>query len=838
MALAPTTNSGIAGLMQNVGQGSQKLSSNNTNLQAAGITTDAQAQALNQAYNTLVGIGSNDGTLQQAAGAAVFQPLNGYTVGSTNQGSGLSTVALSGQPLPTGFNLSPDQLSSAAFNSWSTGYQRQYIDNWITNNNSSFATSAILGGDYKRVGGYIQIGANAPPDTSQTPPVAAPPPINVVITPSQDSAGKPIYSGGSIYIIENLTKTSFAPMTASTQDLIAKYDGVMSAVTGRTIQAFATIAAAINVNKVNNVIVDPRTARTQQINQINIAINQIVKDARNSGIQININADTSASNNALVVPGAFANADTGSTQNGFLVGSISNAGGNPSINPKNDGRLLCYNDVAVYVNELLTLQNKLLNMSVFSADSILPQINAITTRYTNLSAFGNIPNQFSAADTNAAATASGAGKTNSSGGTAGVAPLRVNVVSTDNPDLSASLGPKYYVYQVESWHGRDAQSDSNYNAVIQNNVQRYMESGFDNNPPDYTTDQNQSTEIHAGDWVLVDAAGNLVNISQTTLTPLKLKGDGSNSPYIYYQASAGGSLDKSGLPAEQINGGTTAYAIQTYQSTVTAGTTNQTTIGNGYQKLIQAERQIQALQGQMDLVVSNDPNNRGRINAGKALDMPNLIFLLQLYTNLIDEQQNAAATELVNQQNDLLNTYSQMQAMVNAVQGKFKPGDQTQQLDIFGNLQTSNTNGTTFYTDFTADTLLNGIPQGNGQPKTSVIAVNQGQLDILSMFDKNLGKTANPIETINGIQRTTNGLYDIFDSANGKSFKTIAHTSTAWNSYGTTLSSLVTQVNQQTQLQMNNIDTLNKEKDQHFNLANNCLSKLNDLLSAIGRNLN
>jgi hypothetical protein len=37
---------------------------------------------------------------------------------------------------------------------------------------------------------------------------------------------------------------------------------------------------------------------------------------------------------------------------------------------------------------------------------------------------------------------------------------------------------------------------------------------------------------------------------------------------------------------------------------------------------------------------------------------------------------------------------------------------------------------------------------------------------------------------------------------------------------------------------MNNIDTLNKEKDQHFNLANNCLSKLTDILAAIGRNVN
>jgi hypothetical protein len=277
--------------------------------------------------------------------------------------------------------------------------------------------------------------------------------------------------------------------------------------------------------------------------------------------------------------------------------------------------------------------------------------------------------------------------------------------------------------------------------------------------------------------------------------------------------------------------GTKVGVVNVIQSSpITPGTTNQTTIQTGYAKLMQAEQQTLALENQMTTIASTG------VLAKKSLDVPSLIFFLQLYTNLIDEQQNSASTELVNQQNDLLNTYSQMQTLVNSVQGQFDATKQTEQRDIFGNQSDSNSNNIA-YSKYTANELATG--QSSNSPSNNPIKgapLGQVNMDILSMFDKSTGAHAkNPIEKIFNIQRPTQAL---FDDGQGGTDKSIAYTATAWNSFGTSLSSAVTQINQQTQILMNDIDTLNKEKDQHFDLANNCLSKLNDILAAIGRNVN
>lgn len=798
MALAPTSNSGVAALFQTVGQGSQKLDASNTNLQAAGITTQTQAQALNQAYNTLLGVGTNDGTLQQAAGAAVYQPLDGYTAGTTAQGSGLSSVTLGTAATPTDFNLPPEQLSPASFNSWSSGFQKQYIDRVIESQISPLAVSAGAT-DYKVAGGYVQIGASSGS------------PINVVITPSQDATGKPIYSGGSIYVIENLTKTSFATMTSATQALIAGYDTHINAAN----KPFATIAASINLNTVGGVVVPPMTARSTQISAINTAIYQILQDANNSGIPISVTPDNTG-NTSLVNNGSLVNAQTGTSGNGSLISGITYTGqGSPAQNPKGDGRLLCFNDVLVFVNELLNLQKQLLNMSVFAADSIQTQIDTIQSRYKTISAFGNIPNQFSAVDTSPQAVQSGAGLKDALGLETGLSPLRVNVVSTDVADTaSTATNTTYYIYQVQSYGNT---GDPLYNSTIQNQTQNY------NNDP-----ANKDNKISAGDWILVDSSLTLYDFTkaQSGNGPVPSRYNAGNAPYPYFLWSRGGSpapsLGDSGNLGSQIVQGKPLGVLTLTQTNQPIAQSNQSTISSGYQKMIQAERQTLALQNQMAQVASAGTLANSNGTGNKALDVPNLIFLLQLYTNLIDEQQNASATEVVNQQNNLLNTYSQMQAMVNAVQGKFDATKQTEQRDIFGNL-TNNNNNNTAYTKLTPYDLQN--QQG----------ISQAQMNVLSMFDKNLGDLLSPIEKLYGISRPTQAL---FDDANKGTGNSICYTATAWNSFGTSLSSAVTQINQQTQIQMNNIDTLNKEKDQHFNLANNCLSKLTDILSAIGRNLN
>lgn len=810
MALAPTSVGGTSALLQGLGQGSKNLDVGNSNLQAAGVTTQSEAQSLNHAYSTLLGVSTNAATLGQAAAAAIHQPLDGYTTATATQGSGLSSVVLGSAAVPSDFYSAPADLAPASFNSWSSGFQKEYIDRIIQSGQyATIAKSATTGTDYRIAGGYLRIGGNT--GTA----------IDVVITPSRDASGNPIYTGGQIFIVENLTKTSLATMDNATQKLIAGYDGVMG------VAAFATVATALNLNTVGGVVVDPITARTNQISAINTLISQIVADAKSNGVDIGLTNDTNPANTALVNSGALYNATTATATGGSLVAGITFTGSGYTAtgNRLNDGRLLTYNDVAIFIQELLNLQKQVLNMSVFAPDSISKTIADIQSRYKTVSAFGSVPNQFSLDDFGTAAVASGAGKTNKLGFTDTETSLRVNVVSTDNADVSANATQhRYYVYRVQSWNSSDptnglGNTTSSYDPYIQDQVQRY-------NFADYPTNhvrQNAATEIHAGDWVLVDYYGNLVNFSSTPLQPLAVKGDGSNAAFIWYQKSSGATepaYDKMSTTTD--NQGTTVGMIGYSVSTVPPGTTNQTTIQSGYQKIIQAERQTLALQNQMATVASTGTIANTNGIGNKALDVPNLIFFLQLYTNLIDEQRNIAATEVVNQQNELLNAYSQMQALVNAVQGMFDSTKQTEQRDIFGNKTTSNSNNVA-YSDYTADELLARATNG------------QATMNITSMFDKNLGKQLNPIEKLYGISRPTHALYD---DGQGGTDKSICYTATAWNSFGTSLSSAVTQINQQTQIQMNNIDTLNKEKDQHFNLANNCLSKLTDILAAIGRNVN
>ena len=58
-----------------------------------------------------------------------------------------------------------------------------------------------------------------------------------------------------------------------------------------------------------------------------------------------------------------------------------------------------------------------------------------------------------------------------------------------------------------------------------------------------------------------------------------------------------------------------------------------------------------------------------------------------------------------------------------------------------------------------------------------------------------------------------------------------------WNAFNSSLSDTVSQLNQQSQLKMNDINSATKQKDRHFDLANNSLSKMNDMIQTIARGL-
>ena len=56
-----------------------------------------------------------------------------------------------------------------------------------------------------------------------------------------------------------------------------------------------------------------------------------------------------------------------------------------------------------------------------------------------------------------------------------------------------------------------------------------------------------------------------------------------------------------------------------------------------------------------------------------------------------------------------------------------------------------------------------------------------------------------------------------------------------WDSFSTQLADTVTILNQQNQIKQNDIENAKKQENRHFDLANNALRKMNDMLLTIGR---
>src|SRR5262249_799529 len=122
------------------------------------------------------------------------------------------------------------------------------------------------------------------------------------------------------------------------------------------------------------------------------------------------------------------------------------------------------------------------------------------------------------------------------------------------------------------------------------------------------------------------------------------------------------------------------------------------------------------------------------------------------------------------------------------------------------------------------------------------------QMKAISMFEDFLGSLPpvgagqqHPIEKLQGIHRPTGqDMYDNFTTLN-KDHKHDAGLNpffkTAWDSFATELSDPVTLINQQNQIQMNDINSLQKQKDRHFDLANTAVAKATDIIQSIGRNV-
>jgi len=219
------------------------------------------------------------------------------------------------------------------------------------------------------------------------------------------------------------------------------------------------------------------------------------------------------------------------------------------------------------------------------------------------------------------------------------------------------------------------------------------------------------------------------------------------------------------------------------------------TVNRGYRIFVENERQIAALEAQRD----------GLLKRFNTTDLPNLVKQVMMLDKQISDARSLSETEELKQQNELSNTYAAMQDAVNETLRQFsgKEGDNPEKFSLYG--------------------------------KTNYSDLTDRQKKVVSMFSTLFGQDAqqHPLETARSISRP---LMDLVKDVKGD-YRLQEYTNVQWNTYSTQLSEIVTLLGQNTQLKMNDINTLQQMATSQFETASKSLTRMSELLATIGRNM-
>ena len=127
----------------------------------------------------------------------------------------------------------------------------------------------------------------------------------------------------------------------------------------------------------------------------------------------------------------------------------------------------------------------------------------------------------------------------------------------------------------------------------------------------------------------------------------------------------------------------------------------------------------------------------------------------------------------------------------------------------------------------------NGNEEGYGKQNGGLSAE---EMRVFGMFsDDSWAKQfrqGHPMETFYGIDRPVQQFTGENEEDNGS---LALLRKTVWDSFSTQLNDTVTLLNQRNQLKQNEIESATRQQNRHFDLGNNALKKMNDLLMTIGR---
>lgn len=202
----------------------------------------------------------------------------------------------------------------------------------------------------------------------------------------------------------------------------------------------------------------------------------------------------------------------------------------------------------------------------------------------------------------------------------------------------------------------------------------------------------------------------------------------------------------------------------------------------------------------------------GRTTSGasnqKLLDGPNLIFVLQTFSNYEAEAEAQIKSEDLNQQTRILEDYSRMQKLVNETLNKFEPVPDVDDEET------------------AAETLAL-------LDLTNVSQLTDDQKRVASMFDttaSKIGNTYHPTENKKspGYPADFRPTVEIASGALLKS-----HEKTIWDGLAVKIGDATKIIGQDSQVQMDAINRLSQQKNRHYDLGSNVLNKMTELLRDI-----
>lgn len=297
----------------------------------------------------------------------------------------------------------------------------------------------------------------------------------------------------------------------------------------------------------------------------------------------------------------------------------------------------------------------------------------------------------------------------------------------------------------------------------------------------------------------------------------------------------------------------------------------------GVEKFLRAETVILNMKQRREVIAQNsayrDPN----------LDVPNLIFQLQLLYEAESEGVVDAGTEEFRQLHKLLEDYNVMQQLLSTTIAAFDTGktddkrrfmnigvkddgevDDRQNQDVLSttdlifNTYSESYNGTNWINTEKTSPLYHWSVLANYSDNLATMhrdfvsayddaniyehegdvtgKLTRQQMLAFSMFADEVwaGTTnrAHPIEELYGAERPS---FDLIDEGEEGAGSLSLLSKNAFDQYQTQISNTITILNQQNQIKQNDVENATKQQNRHFELGSNALRKMNDLLLMIGR---